>query len=116
MLETLKDGSQIVKLIDMGTVIKYVPNPKDVYGRHGFYAPEAVKSPSPETDLYSICRTLAYMVTEMELANPIFGMPPSEYYKAFRDYPDMVLPISFPHRSSLPPRLRPHSARCVKLH
>jgi serine/threonine-protein kinase PknG len=87
MLEQLKDGSEIVKLIDLGTVIKYTPRPDDVYGTHGFYAPEAVKNPSPETDLYSICRTLAYMVTMMDLANPIFGMPSSEYYKAFRDYP-----------------------------
>ncbi|SRR6266516_51373 len=87
MLEALKDGTQIVKLIDLGTVIKYAPHPDDVYGTHGFYAPEAVKNPSPETDLYSICRTLAYMVTMMDLSNPIFGMPSSEYYKAFRDHP-----------------------------
>ncbi len=89
MLEILKDGSQIVKLIDLGTVIKYVPKPDDVYGTHGFYAPEAVKTPSPETDLYSICRTLAYMVTMMDLANPIFGMPAMESYKAFRDHPEL---------------------------
>ncbi len=87
MLEVLKDGSQIVKLIDLGTVIKYGPHPDSVYGTHGFYAPEAVRAPSPETDLYTTCRTLAYMVTLMDLANPIFGMPHSEYYKAFRDYP-----------------------------
>jgi serine/threonine-protein kinase PknG len=87
MLEVLKDGTQIVKLIDLGTVIKYVPKPDDVYGTHGFYAPQAVKTPSPETDLYSICRTLAYMVTLMDLANPIFGVPPVESYRVFRDYP-----------------------------
>ena len=89
MLEILKDGSQIVKLIDLGTVIKYVPKPDDVYGTHGFYAPEAVKTPSPETDLYSICRTLAYMVTMMDLANPIFGMPAQKQYEAFRDHPEL---------------------------
>jgi serine/threonine-protein kinase PknG len=89
MLEILKDGSQIVKLIDLGTVIKYVPKPGDVYGTHGFYAPEAVKTPSPETDLYSICRTLAYMVTMMDLANPIFGMPTQEQYQVFRDHPEL---------------------------
>ncbi|GHO95408.1 hypothetical protein KSF_054560 [Reticulibacter mediterranei] len=87
MLEVLKDGTQIIKLIDLGTVIKHVPKPDDVYGTHGFYAPEAVKTPSPETDLYSICRTLAYLVTQMDLADPIFGMPPIERYKVFRDYP-----------------------------
>ncbi|GCE20008.1 protein kinase domain-containing protein [Dictyobacter kobayashii] len=89
MLEQLKDGTKIVKLIDLGTVIKYEPHPKDVYGTHGFYAPEAVKNPSPATDLYSICRTLAYLVTRMDLANPIFGMPSSEYYKVFRDHPGL---------------------------
>lgn len=87
MLEVLKDGSQAVKLIDLGTVIKHEPRPTDVYGTHGFYAPEAVKHPSPETDLYTLCRTLAYLVTQMDLANPLFGMPSSEHYKAFRDYP-----------------------------
>jgi serine/threonine-protein kinase PknG len=86
MIETLKDGTDVVKLIDLGTVIKYEAAPKDVYGTHGFYAPEAVKSPSPQTDLYAICRTLAYMVTQMDLANPIFGMPSSEYYKTFREH------------------------------
>lgn len=86
MVETLKDNTQIVKLIDLGTVIKYEPHPKAVYGTHGFYAPEAVKSPSPATDLYSICRTLAYLVTQMDLANPVFGLPSAEYYKAFRDH------------------------------
>ncbi len=87
MLEVLKDGTEIVKLIDLGTVIRYEPHPKDVYGTHGFFAPEAVKTPSSETDLYTICRTLAYLVTQMDLANPIFGMPSSESYKAFREHP-----------------------------
>jgi len=94
MLEILKDGSQIVKLIDLGTVIKYVPKPDDVYGTHGFYAPEAVKTPSPATDLYSICRTLAYMVTLMDLANPIFGMPAMDQYQAFRDHPELYRLLS----------------------
>ncbi|GHO87564.1 hypothetical protein KSZ_55700 [Dictyobacter formicarum] len=89
MLEQLKDGTKIVKLIDLGTVIKYEPHPKDVYGTHGFYAPEAVKTPSSATDLYTICRTLAYLATRMDLANPIFGMPSSEYYQVFRDYPGL---------------------------
>jgi serine/threonine-protein kinase PknG len=87
MLEVLKDGTEIVKLIDLGTVIHYEPRPKDVYGTHGFFAPEAVKSPSSETDLYTICRTLAYLVTQMDLASPIFGIPSSESYQAFREYP-----------------------------
>jgi serine/threonine-protein kinase PknG len=87
MLEVLKDGTQVLKLIDLGTVIKYGPKPDAVYGTPGFFAREAVKTPSPETDLYTICRTLAYLVTQMDLGNPAFGLPPSEHYKAFRDYP-----------------------------
>jgi len=87
MLEVLKDGSKIVKLIDLGTVIQYEPHPKDVYGTHGFYAPEAVKTPSPETDLYTICRTLAFLISEMDLASPVFGLPSIESYKAFRENP-----------------------------
>ncbi|GHO48800.1 hypothetical protein KSX_69630 [Ktedonospora formicarum] len=86
MIEELKDGSNIVKLIDLGTVIKYEPHPQDVYGTHGFYAPEAVKSPSPQTDLYSICRTLGYLVSLMDLANPIFGMPSVEHYPVFHEH------------------------------
>lgn len=87
MLEVLKDGTRIVKLIDLGTVIPYEPHPRDVYGTHGFYAPEAVKTPSAETDLYTICRTLAFLVSEMDLANPVFGLPSIESYQAFRDHP-----------------------------
>ena len=88
MVETLKDGTEIVKLIDLGTVIKQVPNSTDVYGTHGFYAPEAVKMPSPETDLYTICRTLAYMVTQMDLwRNLIPVCHLQKRTKLFRDYP-----------------------------
>ncbi len=87
MLEELKDGTKDVKLIDLGTVIKYEKDPQAVYGTQGFYAPEAVKQPSPETDLYTIARSLAYMVSLMDLDRPQFGMPPAEHYKIFRDNP-----------------------------
>ncbi len=87
MLEDHKDGTKGVKLIDLGTVIKYEKNPPAVYGTQGFYAPEAVKSPSPETDLYTIARSLAYMVSLMDLDRPQFGMPPAEHYRIFRDNP-----------------------------
>lgn len=85
MLEDHKDGTKGVKLIDLGTVIKYEKNPAAVYGTQGFYAPEAVKNPSPETDLYTIARSLAYMVSLMDLDRPQFGMPPAEHYRIFRD-------------------------------
>lgn len=89
MLEVLKDGTQIAKLIDLGTVIKYGPKPERVYGTHGFYARQAVKSPSPETDLYSVCRTLAYLITLMDTDDPLFGMPPAEKYQVFLDNPPL---------------------------
>lgn len=87
MLEEHKDGTTGVKLIDLGTVIRYEPNPPAVYGTQGFYAKEAVKNPSPMTDLYTVGRSLAYMVSLMDLDNPPFGMPPSEAYAVFRNNP-----------------------------
>ncbi len=109
MLEILKDGTQIVKLIDLGTVIKYTPKPSAVYGTHGFYAREAVKTPSSETDLYTICRTLAYMVTQMDLTKPIFGIPTIEQYCVLRDYPALYRLL---YKGTHPqPALRFHSAQ-----
>jgi serine/threonine-protein kinase PknG len=87
MLEQLKDGSRVVKLIDLGTVIKHSASPETIYGTAGYYAPEAMQTPAPRTDLYTICRSLALMVSCMDIDNPPFGMPPAEHFKAFRDYP-----------------------------
>jgi serine/threonine-protein kinase PknG len=87
MRERLKDGSELVKLIDLGTVIRAAPHPDSVYGTPGFFAPEAVHSPSHETDLYTICRTLAYLVSLMDLETPPFGMPPADRYPVFRSHP-----------------------------
>ena len=89
MLEKLKDGKEIIKLIDLGTVIKYEPNPKAVYGTHGYYAPEAVDHPSPQTDLYTICRSLAWMVSLFDLNNPQFGMPTFDQAPIFQNYPSL---------------------------
>ncbi len=89
MVEELKDGTKQIKLIDLGTVIHFEKNPEAVYGTEGFYAPEAIRSPSPGTDIYTICRTLAYLVSWMDLNAPQFGMPPAEHYKGFRDFPTL---------------------------
>jgi serine/threonine-protein kinase PknG len=85
MVETLKDGSKALKLIDLGTVIKFEPDPEAVYGTTGFYAPEAIDHPSPQTDLYTVCRSLAWMVTWMDLSKPQYGMPPLEAFPIFKD-------------------------------
>ncbi len=87
MVEMREDGVQTVKLIDLGTVIHYGPKPERVYGTHGFYAREAIKNPSPQTDLYSICRTLAFLVTLMDIDKPIFGLPQQHEYPVFQQYP-----------------------------
>lgn len=87
ILEVLKDGTQLCKLIDLGTVIECVPEPADVFGTEGYYAPEAVSCPTPETDLYSICRTLAQMVTWMEMDTPKVGLPPAGEYPVFQEHP-----------------------------
>ncbi len=84
MVENLKDGSQTVKLIDLGTVIKYERTPDAVYGTTGFYAPEAVDHPSPQTDLYTICRSLAWMVTWLDLSKPQYGVPPRDAFPVFQ--------------------------------
>jgi serine/threonine-protein kinase PknG len=108
MLEVLKDGTQVLKLIDLGTVIKYGPRPDAVYGTPGFFAREAIKTPSPETDLYTICRTLAYLVTQMDLGTPAYGLPPSEHYKAFRDHPALYRLLA--KGTHADPRRRFHAA------
>src|SRR5579859_3469610 len=89
MLETRKDGKEIVKLIDLGTLMKQVPNPdyNSIYATPGFHAREAIRHPSPETDLYSICRTLAHLVSRMNMREPLFGMPSDTEYKAFQNHP-----------------------------
>lgn len=89
IVETLKDGSQTVKLIDLGTVIKYEPDPEAVYGTTGFYAPEAVDHPSPQTDLYTICRSLAWMVTWMDLNKPQYGMPAIDVFPVYKSLPSL---------------------------
>jgi serine/threonine-protein kinase PknG len=87
MIHQLRDGTTNAKLIDLGTVIRYGPKPDSIYGTAGYYAREAVKNPSPQTDLYTICRTLAYIVTMMDMSDPLFGMPSDEKYQVFRDNP-----------------------------
>lgn len=90
MREVLRDGTMIVKLIDLGTVVKFHANPdpkQPIYGTRGYFARQAVTRPSPQTDLYSICRVLAHLVTRMDVLSPMFGMPPAEQYSAFREHP-----------------------------
>lgn len=77
--------------------------------QHKVFAPEAKRHPSPETDLYSICRTLAYLVSRMNVFEPLYGMPPAEKYKVFQDYPALYrLLVKGTHKE---PTRRFHSAQ-----
>ncbi len=54
-----------VKLIDLGGV-RRLDDPKgDIYGTVGYSAPEANEGPTVESDLFTVGRTLAVLLTEM---------------------------------------------------
>ncbi len=56
------EGSD-VKLIDMGGVRRIADQEGDIYGTVGYSAPEAGAGPTVTTDLFTIARTLAILVT-----------------------------------------------------
>jgi serine/threonine-protein kinase PknG len=56
------EGSD-VKLIDMGGVRRIDDQDGDIYGTVGYSAPEAGAGPTVTTDLFTIARTLAILVT-----------------------------------------------------
>ncbi len=53
-----------VKLIDMGGVRRMDDMDGDIYGTKGYSAPEAKDDPSFTSDLYTIARTLAILITD----------------------------------------------------
>jgi serine/threonine-protein kinase PknG len=58
------EGSD-VKLIDMGGVRRIDDLNGDIYGTIGYSAPEAGEGPTPVSDLYTIGRTLAVLLTNI---------------------------------------------------
>jgi serine/threonine-protein kinase PknG len=54
-----------VKLIDMGGVRRIDDMHGDIYGTVGYSAPEAGEGPTPASDLYTVGRTLAVLLTEI---------------------------------------------------
>lgn len=54
-----------VKLIDLGGVRRIDDMAGDIYGTVGYSAPEAGEGPTVESDLYTIGRTLAVLVTSI---------------------------------------------------
>jgi serine/threonine-protein kinase PknG len=54
-----------VKLIDMGGVRRIDDTKGDIYGTVGYSAPEAGSGPTPASDLFTIGRTLAVLMTEI---------------------------------------------------
>ena len=54
-----------VKLIDMGGVRRIDDQQGDIYGTTGYSAPEAGEGPTPFSDLYTVGRTLAVLLTDI---------------------------------------------------
>jgi serine/threonine-protein kinase PknG len=54
-----------VKLIDLGGVRRIDDQKGDIYGTVGYSAPEAGEGPTPVSDLYTVGRTLAVLLTEI---------------------------------------------------
>ncbi len=54
-----------VKLIDLGGVRRIGDLKGDIYGTAGYSAPEAGEGPSVESDLFTVGRTLAVLLTEI---------------------------------------------------
>ena len=54
-----------VKLIDMGGVRRIDDMKGDIYGTIGYSAPEAGEGPTPVSDLYTVGRSLAVLLTEI---------------------------------------------------
>ena len=55
-----------VKLIDLGGVRRIDDTRGDIYGTVGYSAPEAGEGPTPASDLYTIGRTLAVLLTDIK--------------------------------------------------
>jgi serine/threonine-protein kinase PknG len=54
-----------VKLLDLGGVRRIDDTKGDIYGTVGYSAPEAGAGPTPASDLYTIGRTLAVLLTDI---------------------------------------------------
>ncbi|MGO9114884.1 MAG: tetratricopeptide repeat protein [Thermoguttaceae bacterium] len=66
-----------VKLIDMGGVRRLDDPGGDIYGTHGYSAPEAGEGPTVASDLYTIGRTLAVLLMEFRFQSAYeFDLPP----------------------------------------
>ncbi len=55
-----------VKLIDLGGVRRIDDARGDIYGTIGYSAPEAGEGPTPASDLYTVGRTLAVLLTDIK--------------------------------------------------
>jgi serine/threonine-protein kinase PknG len=56
-----------VKLIDMGAVRRIGDVEGDIFGTVGYMAPEAGDDPTPCSDLYTVARSLAVLLTDFDL-------------------------------------------------
>ncbi len=77
-----------VKLIDMGGVRRVDDTGGDIYGTRGYSAPEAGNGPSVVSDLYTVARTLAVLITDFRGLQSAyeFKLPPPEEQPVFAQY------------------------------
>ncbi|PZO38720.1 MAG: serine/threonine protein kinase [Pseudanabaena frigida] len=76
-----------VKLIDMGGVRRIDDLSGDIYGTVGYSAPEAGEGPTVVSDLYTIGRTLAVLLTDIRgfSKEHLYSLPSPEEEPLFRE-------------------------------
>jgi serine/threonine-protein kinase PknG len=76
-----------VKLIDMGGVRRIDDMTGDIYGTVGYSAPEAGEGPTAVSDLFTIGRTLAVLITDIRgfSKEHLYSLPSPEEEPLFRE-------------------------------
>ncbi len=79
--------SNDIKLIDMGGVRRIDDLSGDIYGTVGYSAPEAGEGPTVVSDLYTIGRTLAVLLTDIRgfSKEHLYSLPSPEEEPLFRE-------------------------------
>jgi serine/threonine-protein kinase PknG len=84
----IQSGDQ-VRLIDLGGVVHLDDDNATLYGTVGYQAPEiAERGPSPQSDLYTIGRTLAVLTTDFRGYQTTFrdSLPERSDFAVYRDH------------------------------
>ncbi len=80
-----------IKLIDMGGVRRIDDPEGDIYGTVGYTAPEAGDGPTAVSDLFTIGRTLAVLVTAIPgfTSQNLYTLPGPDEVAVFSNYPSL---------------------------